>query len=287
MSFLSRVKQKFKYIIPTSVKKAMKYVLYSFQDFVSFLTKKRVEGYPAKRFNFVGSSEFISVGNEFLNYFKEFGELESSDIVLDIGSGIGRMAIPLAKYLDTHDGSYYGFDIDKRGIKWCKANVATKYPHFHFKYVDIYNKYYNKKGKISAENFDFPYENEMFDFVFATSVFTHMAPDQVKNYLKEIKRVLKPNGKVFLTFFSLDKVALESIKERVSYCQFVYKYNEKDFCMYSHKDMPEAEIAYKEDWIIKSLEDIEIAKNLKIYHGGWSRRGDAHSYQDIVCAQNN
>lgn len=271
-------------MIPTSVKKIMKYILYSFQDVVSFVTRNKIKGYPPKRLNFVGSGEFIKVGDEFLRHFKEIGGLKSHDTVLDIGSGIGRMAIPLAKYLDTYKEIYYGFDIDKRGIKWCKANIATKYPHFRFEYVDIYNKYYNKKGKIKASEFVFPYENEMFDFIFATSVFTHMLPEQVEQYLKEIRRVLKPGGKIFLTFFSLDREALQNIEKGVSYCKFAYNYKGSDNCMYSHKDVPEAETGYKEDWIIRQLKNVGVDEDLKIYHGGWSGRKNPYSYQDIVCA---
>ncbi|MBA4336474.1 SAM-dependent methyltransferase [bacterium] len=285
MAFLDKAKRKFKYIIPTGVKKAMKYCLYSLQDFWSFVTGKGVKGYPPKRLNFVGSGEFMKIGEEFLKHFKKIGGLKSSNTVLDIGSGIGRMAIPLARYLDTNKGEYYGFDIDKRGVKWCKNNVSIKYPHFNFEYVDIYNKYYNKKGKIKANKFVFPYKNEMFDFVFATSVFTHMLPDQIEQYLSEIKRVLKPGGKIFLTFFSLDKEAIQNIKKKISYCDFGYTYDEAGNCMYSHKDVPEAEIGYKEKWIIDQLKKSGISEELEIYHGGWSGRKNPYSYQDIICAQ--
>lgn len=285
MSFLAKAKRKFKYIIPTGVKKAMKYVLYSLQDFGAFITGKKVKGFPPKRLNFVGSGEFMKIGEEFLHHFKKIGGLKSSDSVLDIGSGIGRMAIPLARYLDPDDGKYYGFDIDKRGIKWCISNVSKKYPHFHFEYVDIYNKYYNKKGKIKANEFTFPYDKEKFDFIFATSVFTHMLPDQIEKYLSEINRVLRPGGRVFLTFFSIDKEAFKNIEKGISYCKFAYKYDKSGDCMYSHKDVPEAETGYKEEWIIERMKHFGIDGDLKIYHGNWPGRKDGYSYQDIICAK--
>jgi ubiquinone/menaquinone biosynthesis C-methylase UbiE len=218
MAFPTKMKRNFKYIIPTGVKKAMKCGFYSLQDFIAFITGKRVKGYPPKRLNFVGSGEFMKTGEEFLKHFKKIGGLKSSNIVLDIGSGVGMMALPLARYLDTNKGEYYGFDIDKRGVNWCKNNISIKYPHFNFKYVDIHNK------------FVFPYKNGMFDFVFATSVFTHMPLDQIGQYLNEIKRVLKPGGKIFLTFFSLDKV--------------------------------------KEKRIVDQLKKVGISEELELYHGG-------------------
>ncbi|MBD3156962.1 methyltransferase domain-containing protein [Candidatus Peregrinibacteria bacterium] len=285
MSFLGKAKQKLKYILPPGIKKVLKYVFYSIQDAVAFITGKRNKEYPPKRLNFVGSSEFKKIGNEFLQYFKQYGHITPRDVVLDIGSGIGRMAIPLTHYLDADTGAYYGFDIDKRGIAWCVHNITSRYPHFHFQYVDIYNKYYNKKGGIQADEFTFPYKDKQFDFIFATSVFTHMLPAQIKRYLQEISRVLKPEGKVLLTFFSIDENAQKNMKEGHSYCQFSYSYGSDKTCFYSHKDMPEAETGYTEDWIIKQLKKEGIDDQLKMYHGSWSGRDDAHSYQDIICAR--
>lgn len=285
MSFLGKAKQKLKYIIPPGVKKALKYVFYSIQDGIMFITGKRRKEYPPKRLNFVGSSEFKKIGDEFLNYFKKHGKITSKDTVLDIGSGIGRMAIPLTHFLDPELGEYYGFDIDKRGIAWCVKNITPRYSHFHFDYVDIYNKYYNKKGKIRADKFTFPYEDEQFDFIFATSVFTHMLPEQIKRYLKEIKRVLKNDGKIFLTFFSIDDVAKQNMKKGNSYCDFSFTHETENNCLYSHKDMPEAETGYIEQWIIKQLQYMGMDDHLKIYHGSWSGREDSYSYQDIICAQ--
>ena len=37
--------------------------------------------------------------------------------------------------------------------------------------------------------------------MFLTSVFTHMLPPSVRRYLNEIRRVVKPGGRVLATFF--------------------------------------------------------------------------------------
>jgi SAM-dependent methyltransferase len=275
-------KKKFKYLLPVPVKKALKYFFYLVQDIISYIRGTSLEGYPPKRLNFVGSSEFKKVGDEFVKYFKKLGDLQSNDVVLDIGCGIGRIAIPLTKYLT--DGELYGFDIDKRGIEWCKKNISKKFSNFHFQYVDIFNKYYNKKGRIHADKFSFPYENDKFDFIFAASVFTHMLPEQINQYLAEIKRVLKPSGKCFLTWFSIDKEAQINISKHRSNCNFIYPYK-ADVAFYSHKNVPEAEIGYREGWIIEQLRKSDCCENLKIYHGGWSNRVESFSYQDIFVSE--
>src|SRR3954454_3335822 len=50
----------------------------------------------------------------------------------------------------------------------------------------------------------FPYPNATFDFVFLTSVFTHMLPTDMEHYVSEIVRVLKPNGRSLCTFLLLN-----------------------------------------------------------------------------------
>lgn len=256
-------------------------MLYTFQDILSSLKGTHPKGYPPKRLNFVGSNEFKKVGDEFKNHFTKYGRLKPTDTVLDIGCGIGRMALPLTDFLST--GAYYGFDIDKRGVQWCQKNISSRFPHFHFDYVDIFNKYYNKKGTLKAHEFTFPYKNNQFDFIFATSVLTHMLPEQVTHYLAEIKRVTKPGGTLFLTWFSIDDEAQKNIEHHTSNCDLKYTYD--DYGFYSHKNVPEAEIGYKETWILDQLKKIQCDKNVKIHHGRWSNRKSGLSYQDIIVSR--
>ena len=98
---------------------------------------------PPKRFQIMNYSErnFIRIGRNHLDYFiKELG-LKSTDNVLEIGSGNGRIASALTGYLN--DGSYIGVDIMKPFIKWCH-NAYCKYDRFSFKHINVHNKFYNK-----------------------------------------------------------------------------------------------------------------------------------------------
>ena len=281
---MKTLKAKLKYILPVPVKKLLKTILYTLEDGVSTLKGTRDKNYPPKRLNFVGSSEFKKVGAEFLEHFQKVGGLKPSDSVLDIGSGIGRIALPLTTYLND-DANYFGYDIDKRGVTWCQKNITPKHPNFHFDYVDIYNKYYNKKGSIKSEEFVFPYADESFDFIFATSVFTHMLPAEVRQYFKEIRRVLKKDGTLFITFFSIDELALTNIQNGKAHAKLIHSFDDSNTCFYSHKNVPEAEIGFLEDWIIDELKQVGCARNLKVHHGNWDGRTEALSYQDIFISQ--
>jgi len=150
--------------------------------------------FPPKEMNFVGDGDFDAVGREFVRYFTEFAGLKPHHRVLDVGCGIGRMARPLASFLDRC-GSYEGFDIVRVGIDWCRQNITPLCPNVRFRMADVFNPGYNPTGAFDAGEYVFPYKSQSFDFVFLTSVFTHMLPAGVENYLREIARVLKSAGR--------------------------------------------------------------------------------------------
>ena len=70
---------------------------------------------------FVGDGDFRAIGAEFLRHFVKLGDLRPTDKVLEIGCGIGRMAVPLTQYLST--GTYDGMDVVADGINWCSQNI--------------------------------------------------------------------------------------------------------------------------------------------------------------------
>ena len=139
---------------------------------------------------------YLKIGKEFFNYFVNLGRLKPTEDVLDIGCCIGRMAVPLLDYMTT--GKYVGFDIVKGGIDWCTANITPQYPNFKFEHANIYSVLYNPTSSVKVEDYIFPYDDGSFDFIFLTSVFTHMNGYQVSNYIKEIERVLRKNGRIFI-----------------------------------------------------------------------------------------
>ncbi|MEM9985908.1 MAG: methyltransferase domain-containing protein [Bacteroidota bacterium] len=163
----------------------------------------RNQGYPPRGKIFTGLSHFRSTGDRFLGYFVTYGQLKPEGQVLDIGSGIGRMAIPLSRYLSTK-GRYEGFDIVAAGIHWCRKHLSSRYPHFTFTLVNLENDLYTSQGA-AADSFVFPYPNDQFDLAILTSVFTHMLPREVENYLSEISRTLTPGGRCLATFFIVNQ----------------------------------------------------------------------------------
>src|SRR5208283_4898961 len=123
----------------------------------------------------------------------EPGGLKADDHVLDVGCGIGRVAIPLIRFLNEK-GRYEGFDIVPAGIDWCEDKISQRYTNFNFQLCNVYNKVYHPSGWLHADEYTFPHADESFDFVFLSSVFTHVLPAGLENYLSEISRVMKTGG---------------------------------------------------------------------------------------------
>jgi len=231
---------------------------------------------------FIGDGDYVKTGNEFLQYFRDLGKLKPTDKVLDVGCGIGRMSVPLTKYL-SQSGGYYGFDIVSMGIDWCKENISSEFPNFHYEHADIYNKMYNSGGTEKSSEYRFNYDDNMFDFVFLTSVFTHMYTSDVENYLKEITRVLKVGGRCLITFFLLNEESEKLINSRQSSQNLIYKLDNYSFT--KSKEVPENAIGFSEDFIRELFVKNSLRIIEPIYYGSWRGRKSYLSYQDIIVAQ--
>jgi SAM-dependent methyltransferase len=96
--------------------------------------------------------ELIETGDQILAYFITACGLQPNAHVLDIGCGIGRMAVALTHYL-TNEGGYDGIDIIPGVIKWCTRKITRQYPRFCFHFADVYNKDYNTRGRVKASWF--------------------------------------------------------------------------------------------------------------------------------------
>src|SRR5512132_200266 len=108
--------------------RAWEYLKAAHIDFRLWLTGKGDPELPPLRMRFVGMGDFRAIGEELLNLLVHYGSLRRTDRVLDIGCGIGRVAIPLTRYLEP-TATYDGFDVVKRGIDWCRSHITPKHPN--------------------------------------------------------------------------------------------------------------------------------------------------------------
>jgi ubiquinone/menaquinone biosynthesis C-methylase UbiE len=247
-------------------------------DFWNSLNRKKNKYVPKKGDIFIGSGDFLSQGKHHLELLKEYTSLQPDHYVLDVGCGIGRAAVPLTQYL-SKKGKYEGFDVVKKGIDWCRKNISKDFSNFNFQHISLNNDLYNLTNQ-KAENFKFPYEDNSFDTVFLFSVFTHMQPKEVQNYLNEIYRVLKTDGRCLSTFFLYNDQNEEYIsKENKGFC---FPYQKENYRLMNEK-VPSANIAFKEELLFEMIKTSQLKLENKVY-GTWSNRAvdDLFDYQDIL-----
>lgn len=223
---------------------------------------------------------FREVGPEFLEYFKNLAGLQPHEAVLDVGSGSGRMAVPLTEYLDSR-GRYDGFDISAEAINWCRANITRKYPNFSFKVADIYSGTYKPNGKLQASEYRFPYDDESFDLVFLTSVFTHMLPRDMEHYFAEIARVLRPRGRCLITFFLLNSESVGLMERNLG--DFNFEFRQNGYRTIS-PERPEDAVAYDEMFVRGLFIKCGLAISEPIQYGSWCGRQKSLTLQDLVIA---
>lgn len=201
---LKQFLRKFYYwISPENRLLVRKMVFFPADVFDSVFNKADGELKPGRGDIYVGSGDFLAHGKGQVGFLLKYTNLQPESHVLDVGSGIGRTAVPLAAFLKD-EGTYEGFDVVEKGVQWCKDNISKKHPNFSFTYVPVSNDLYNSLDR-SANAFQFPYADDAFDLVFLFSVFSHMQVDEIENYLRQISRVLKKNGKCFFTCFTYNE----------------------------------------------------------------------------------
>lgn len=128
----------------------------------------------------------LAVGGEFeaigrlLREALVFHGLKPADYLIDVGCGSGRLAKPLAEYLT---GNYLGIDVVPGLVTYARRIVPRADWRFEV-----------------AEGLKIPEADRKADMVCFFSVLTHLLHEESFVYLREAKRVLKPGGKIVLSF---------------------------------------------------------------------------------------
>ncbi|MFN2405212.1 MAG: class I SAM-dependent methyltransferase [Pyrinomonadaceae bacterium] len=123
--------------------------------------------------------EFDAVG-QLLREALVFHGLKTTDYLIDVGCGSGRLAKPLSEILT---GKYLGIDVVPGLVDYARKFVPRGDWRFEV-----------------AEGLTIPEADQRADMVCFFSVLTHLLHEESFVYLREAKRVLKPGGKIVLSF---------------------------------------------------------------------------------------
>jgi len=114
-----------------------------------------------------------------VNYFRKHSDLTDKKI-LDWGCGPGRIVRHLPETIGN-GCEYFGTDYNARTIDWCSKNL----PGIYF--------------NLNSLEASLPYADEFFDVIYGISIFTHLSEKLHHDWFKELYRILKPGGILFLT----------------------------------------------------------------------------------------
>ena len=111
---------------------------------------------------------------------KEIG-LKTGDTLLDAGCGEGRFSIPASQIIGEH-GKVYAIDISEKAIDFLKDEIKKK----SIRNIEVFTGDITKK---------LPLEDEVIDVCLMANILHGLVVSKkVKSTLKEIFRILKPNG---------------------------------------------------------------------------------------------
>lgn len=137
---------------------------------------------------------FTKTQEDIPNVAKLFKKMKIKRI-LDLGCGTGRHVI----YLSKKGFDVYGFDVSRTGV--------------------IYTKKWLKKEKLNAKVIvhemtkKFPYPDNFFDAVISIQVIHHNKLNKVRKTIREIKRVLRKNGMIFISVATSKKLLNKKYKK--------------------------------------------------------------------------
>ena len=228
---------------------------------------------------FVGSGDYERVGAVFLDYFIKLGGLEPRHRVLDIGCGVGRMAVPLTGYL-SNEGSYEGVDIVPEGIEWCTNNLSTRFsfPVFCGRHSQQGIPCRRRDGRlrlsvsISGRRFRFRVPH--------LGVYAHAAEGGRELSLgdfatAEARRSLLHH---LVSFEPGIRISLPCGRAALAFKHSI------EGCLITNPDVPEEAIAHPESVVRAWYQAFGLDKDLIVHYGAWCGRERFESQQDICVS---
>jgi SAM-dependent methyltransferase len=185
--------------------------------------------------------------------------LREGEKVLDVGCGCGQVAISLGRMLGWDSIDYEGFDIHVPSVLWCQRNIERKHPNFRFRYASVHNSMYGFDNELSASSYRFPFSDASLDLVFLFSIFTHLLPDEAWHYISEIRRVLRPGGRLLATFFFYNESNAVTIGWRRN-----EPLHQMDGFWTTNPKTPEAAVCFQERDVLQRLDEAGFESS--IYH---------------------
>ena len=144
----------------------------------------------------------IREGERFINKLN----VNENTEVLEVGCSSGRSLIGLIQ-TGGKAKRYVGFDSLKSNIKWCGKYISKKNNWCEFRYIDLFHILFNRSGTVIVnEDFKLDVPDNSFDLIYVSSVLPNWDDVDIKIFVKDYFRILRPGGRLFVTGFIEENV---------------------------------------------------------------------------------
>ena len=226
-----------------------------------------------------GPDTWEGISAAHLAAYARYCPLGSGNDVLEVGCGVGRDAIPLARVLGER-GTYVGVDVSGPSIAWCQEHITARHPNLSFAHLDIRSEFYNPQGSLAGNEVTLPVASSSIDRIILQSVFTHMFEPDITHFLREFRRVLRRDGRVFATFFVLGDESVRLANETPEVLKFAYGHG--DGCRVNDLGYAEAAVGYTPEALSRLVRRGGFAFDQPIHLGSWCGRTGVDDGQDVV-----
>jgi SAM-dependent methyltransferase len=251
------------------------------RDIFQAMRTENINGHPLS--DVIGGGDPELIAQEIVTVIHKYANLNANDSILDVGCGCGRIAAALTQYLNG-PGNYVGIDIVPGLIDFATTFITPRYPHFNFLLLNESNNTYDswrrKGGETGIANLTEAVSAQSIDLAISVSLFTHLDYAPALKMLTSIHRLLKNDGRVFVTVFVLDAAATDSIEN--SRAAFSFKNRTPSGRLHAEKsDDPTFAVAYNGALLneLISSADFQLERHVRGY---WSSSGPVETFQDAL-----
>lgn len=149
------------------------------QDVVAMWKRLHDNGYFIKH-PYYGGGEMLQCAGFATSLSLALGQLLSTDDVLEIGCGYGRLMHSLAGSV----GTITGVDLHANPIKVAKRLLGE----------------FDNVAVFVNDGLTLPFDDDSFDVVYSFSVMQHVSKEIVRGYFIEVGRVLRDGGRFLMQF---------------------------------------------------------------------------------------
>ena len=182
--------------------------------------------------------------------------------ILDFGCHSGRMLRHLPQL--APDAELWGVDVSAPHICWCIENLS---PAIHFATTTTLPH--------------LPFEDRYFDLIYSVSVFTHIE-DLQEAWLLELGRILRPEGKLYVTILDENTVRLIETEHRDYWLARVMR---EQPVYLSHKDSFKMIVSWRRAEPRVFYDSRYFRSRVPPIYRWLSRATEAYNYQSAVVLE--